>query len=159
MEVIEEGGGAVTTVGKSNNSGLEADSLDAGLVTHLETCLVWNTQRLLQVLPSVFRYLPHLATGKEYIVQLLVTTVDPVELSNFEFWLTLGELAVMGNQSDALTRLTKASLSWEFMEQQYFWRLMVAELQAGSPSTVLQVHPQNTCRIGIFCFTSACSIC
>ncbi|CAK9268434.1 unnamed protein product [Sphagnum jensenii] len=139
MEVIEEGGGAVTTVGKSNNSGLEADSLDAGLVTHLETCLVWNTQRLLQVLPSVFRYLPHLATGKEYLVQLLVTTVDPVELSNFEFWLTLGELAVMGNQSDALTRLTKASLSWEFMEQQYFWRLMVAELQAGSPSTVLQV--------------------
>ncbi|CAM6043108.1 unnamed protein product [Sphagnum compactum] len=139
MEVTEEGGGAVTTVGKSNNSGLEADSLDAGLVTHLETCLVWNTQRLLQVLPSVFRYLPHLATGKEYIVQLLVTTVDPVELSNFEFWLTLGELAVMGNQSDALTRLTKASLSWEFMEQQYFWRLMVAELQAGSPSTVLQV--------------------
>jgi hypothetical protein len=100
-----------------------------------------------------------LATGKEYVVQLLVTTVDPVELSNFEFWLTLGELAVMGNQSDALTRLTKASLSWEFMEQQYFWRLMVAELQAGSPSTVLQVHPQNTCRIGIFCFTSACSIC
>jgi integrator complex subunit 3 len=159
MEVTEEGGGAVTTVGKSNNSGLEADSLDAGLVTHLETCLVWNTQRLLQVLPSVFRYLPHLATGKEYIVQLLVTTVDPVELSNFEFWLTLGELAVMGNQSDALTRLTKASLSWEFMEQQYFWRLMVAELQAGSPSTVLQVHPQNTCGIGIFCFTSACSIC
>ncbi|CAM6048862.1 unnamed protein product [Sphagnum compactum] len=124
---------------KSDNSRVELDSLDASLMTHLETCLVWNIQRLLRILPSVFRYLPHLATGKEDIVQLLVTAVDPVELYNFEFWLTLGEFAVIGKQSDALTKLITASLTWEFMEQQNFWRLMVAELQAGPPSMVLQV--------------------
>ena len=124
---------------KENSAETVGESPDMALITHLETCLVWNTQRLLRVLPSVFRYLPHLATGREEIILLLVSIVDPVELFNYEFRLTLGEFSVMGNQSESLTRLTKASLSWEFVEQQYFWRLMGAELQAGPPSTTLQV--------------------
>lgn len=124
---------------KESSAETAGESPDMALITHLETCLVWNTQRLLRVLPSVFRYLPHLATGSEEIILLLVSNVDPVELFNYEFRLTLGEFSVMGNQSESLARLTKASLSWEFVEQQYFWRLMGAELQAGPPSTTLQV--------------------
>jgi hypothetical protein len=100
---------------------------------------VWNMQRLSRVLPSVFRYLPHLATGKEATVLLLVSTVDPVDLSNYEYWLTVGEFAVIGREAESLGRLIKASLSWDSIEQQYFWRLMAAEVLALSPDPALQV--------------------
>jgi cephalosporin-C deacetylase-like acetyl esterase len=36
------------------------------------------------------------------------------------------------------------------VEQQNFWRLMVAELQAGPPSMVLQVQSLNTSRFRVF---------
>lgn len=117
---------------------LDANTPDALLIRDLETCFMWNMQRLSRVLPSVFRYLPHLATGKEAMVSLLVSTVDPVDLSNYEYWVTVGEFAVMGREVESMARLIKASLSWDSIEQQFFWRLMSAEVLALSPTPALQ---------------------
>jgi hypothetical protein len=111
---------------------------DALLMRDLETCFTWNMQRLSRVLPSVFRHLPDLATGKEAMVSLLVSTVDPVDLSNYEYWVTVGEFAVMGREVESMARLIKASLSWDSIEQQFFWRLMSAEVVALSPTPALQ---------------------
>lgn len=118
---------------------LDSKTPDSLLIKDLETCFMWNMQRLSRVLPSVFRYLPHLATGKEAMLLLLVSTVDPVDLSNFEYWVTVGEFAVIGRELDSLVRLVKASLSWDSIEQQYFWRLMGAEILSLSPAPALQV--------------------
>ncbi|KAG0573724.1 hypothetical protein KC19_VG203900 [Ceratodon purpureus] len=118
---------------------LDAKTPDELLVRDLETCFMWNMQRLSRVLPSVFRYLPHLATGKVAMILLLVSTVDPADLSNYEYWLTVGEFAVVGRETESLGRLIKASLSWDSIEQQYFWRLIGAEELALYPDTALQV--------------------
>ncbi|CAM6116565.1 unnamed protein product [Calypogeia fissa] len=124
---------------KPEAADLDGDSVEAELVSDLETCLLWNTNRFLRVLPSVFRYLPSLSTGREDILQLLVSSLDPQELCNFEFRLLLGEFAILGDHVEGLPRLIKNSLKWEFMEQQIFWRLLVAELQAASPAVLMQV--------------------
>ncbi|KAL3684874.1 hypothetical protein R1sor_002896 [Riccia sorocarpa] len=116
-----------------------SDSMDIELLSDLEACLLWNIKRFLRILPSVFRYLPSLVTGKDTILQLLVSCLDPQDLSNFEFRLILGEFAILGDHQEVLLRSIKNSLNWEFIEQQYFWRLLVAELQAASPSVILQV--------------------
>lgn len=126
---------------------LESSTPAALLIKDLETCFMWNMQILSRILPSVFRYLPHLATGKEAMLSLLVSTVDPVDLSHYEYWVTVGELAVMGREVESLARLIKATLSWDSIEQQYFWRLMGAEALALSPAPVLQVsHVLFSCH-------------
>jgi hypothetical protein len=131
---------------------LDAKTPDALLVRDLETCFVWNMQRLSRVLPSVFRYLPHLATGKEATISLLVSTVDPVDLSNYEYWLTVGEFAIVGREAELLGHLIKASLSWDSIEQQYFWRLMGAEVLALSSNAALQVsHLLLSFRLNTSC--------
>ena len=119
---------------------LDAMTPDALLVGDLETCFMWNMQRFSRVMPSVFRCLPHLATGKEAMISLLVSTVDPVDLSNYEYWLAVGEFAVLGRKVKSLGRLIKASMNWDCIEQQYFWRLMGAEMLALSPDSTLQVR-------------------
>jgi len=118
---------------------LESNTPDALLIKDLETCFEWNLQSLSRILPSVFRHLPHLATGKDAMLSLLVSTIDPVGLSHYEYWLTVGELAVMGREVESLARLIRATLTWDSIEQQYFWRLMGAESLALSPAPVLQV--------------------
>lgn len=124
---------------KTNNVDTEGESPYAALVRHLETCFIWNTQRLVRLLPSIFRYIPHLSTGREEVVLLLVSTVDPVELFSYEFHLTIGEFAVIGGELDSLAHLIKGSLNWDSIEQQFFWRLLVAEFQTRPPAVAVQV--------------------
>ncbi|BBM98692.1 hypothetical protein MPTK1_1g15500 [Marchantia polymorpha subsp. ruderalis] len=124
---------------KVESGDVEADNMDVELLSDLELCLLWNTKRFLRVLPSVFRYLPNLAVGKDSILQLLVSTIDPQDLCSFEFKLVLGEFAILGDHQEVLLRCIKNSLKWEFIEQQFFWRLLVAELQGASPAVILQV--------------------
>lgn len=130
----------LNSVLRTDSQGAERGAeIGAALLTDLRTCMLWNTYRLTRVLPSVFRYLPNLATGKDELVQLLVSVLDPLELSNFEFRLTLGEFQVVGEAPDGLVRLMKKSLKWESTEQHYFWRLLAAESHAAPPTMAMQV--------------------
>ncbi|KAL2653043.1 hypothetical protein R1flu_021171 [Riccia fluitans] len=129
----------VETPVKIETGDMESDNMDGELLSDLEVCLLWNIKRFLRVLPSVFRYLTGLVTGKDNILQLLISCLDPQDLCNFEFRLLLGEFAILGDHQEVLFRSIKNSLKWEFIEQQYFWRLLVAELQAASPAVILQV--------------------
>ncbi|KAJ7552965.1 hypothetical protein O6H91_06G078600 [Diphasiastrum complanatum] len=119
---------------------VRSDTLNALLMRDLQTCLVWNISRCMKVLPSVFRYLPALATGRENVVHLLVSIIDPVELLlNFEFRLLLGEFSVVGEEEKGLATLITSSVGWDSFEQQYFWRILIADLQAAIAPLTLQV--------------------
>jgi integrator complex subunit 3 len=149
-------GGELNFTANHNSTGLETQESKSGvmddgthkvelkcpddvLIRHLETCLTWDMRRLARVFPSVFRHLAHMASGKEAIVSLLMSTVDPVELANYEYRVTVGEFSVVGRDVESIARLIKCSLSWDSIEQQFFWRLMCAEVLAVSPTPALQV--------------------
>lgn len=112
------------------------DDLQPVLLRDLETLLTWSIHRLLFVLSLVFTHLPDLSRGKKQVIKLLVSVVDPVELSKLELKLYLKEMSVLGLQPVCLTNLIKSSLSWDCFEQQYLWRLLVAEMQNVAPLLV-----------------------
>lgn len=117
----------------------DEDDLESALLEDLETCLAWNVQRLLRVLPLVFCHLPQLSTGKKAIIRLLVSVLDPPELSELEFKLSLKEVSVFIWQSAGISKLIKSSLHWDCFEQQYFWRLLTAEFQNFAPSVTVDL--------------------
>ncbi|XP_024538045.1 integrator complex subunit 3 [Selaginella moellendorffii] len=108
------------------------------LLNDLKTCLVWNVARLQRVLPSVCRYLPNLAVGYDKFMHLMVSVLGPAEILSVEFRLALGEFPVIGS-AENLARLVKASLAWDSIEQHYFWKLLIAEVQGCGPLTSLEV--------------------
>eukprot|EP00850_Spirogloea_muscicola_P005247 SM000023S07703 [mRNA] locus=s23:946106:951441:- [translate_table: standard] len=123
---------AGSSAGDSKAAGVpELPSLQQLLLTDLGTCLLWNTYRLLQVLPAVFKYLPHLTMCNEEVVHLLLSALDPLELCRLLCRVDVGDVAIVGSGSKDvdMARLVKGSLAWESLEQQWFWQLLAAEVQ------------------------------
>jgi hypothetical protein len=112
------------------------DELEPVLLTDLETCLTWSIQRLLFVFFMVFSHLPDISGGRKQVIKLLVSVLDPLTLSKLEMKLSLREISVLGQQPDCIADLIKSSVSWDCFEQQYFWRMLVAELHNAIPILV-----------------------
>ncbi|KAI5056128.1 hypothetical protein GOP47_0029649 [Adiantum capillus-veneris] len=108
---------------------LTENELQPLFVKDLETCLAWSIPRLHSILPFVFNYLPELSEGNEQVIKLLVSTVDPVEMSKLEVKLSLKETSVFGASLGRVHTIVKSSLLWDCFEQQYLWRLLIAEWQ------------------------------
>lgn len=114
---------------KYSSEGQVANDLQQWLIKDLETCLAWSIPRLLSILPLVFSHLPELSIGNEQVIKLLVSTVDPVEMAKIELKLSLKEILVFGESLACIQTAVKSSLSWDCFEQQYLWRLLIAEWQ------------------------------
>mgnify|MGYP002775512892 CR=1 FL=1 len=112
------------------------DELEEVLLQDLETCLTWSIQRLLLVIFMVFSHIPDVSGGKKQVIKLLVSVLDPRNLSKLELKLSLKEISVLGTQPDRIADLIKSSVSWDCFEQQYFWRILVAELHNAVPFLV-----------------------
>ncbi|KAH7278133.1 hypothetical protein KP509_38G025700 [Ceratopteris richardii] len=117
----------------------QADDLRHWLIKDLKICLGWSIPRLLSILSLIFNYLPDLCTGDEEVIKLLVSTMDPSYFAKLELKLSLKELLIAGAPLARVQTLIQHSLLWDCSEQQYLWRLLVAEWQNLSPISISEL--------------------
>ncbi|KAH7278132.1 hypothetical protein KP509_38G025700 [Ceratopteris richardii] len=77
--------------------------------------------------------------GDEEVIKLLVSTMDPSYFAKLELKLSLKELLIAGAPLARVQTLIQHSLLWDCSEQQYLWRLLVAEWQNLSPISISEL--------------------
>ncbi|PIA53734.1 hypothetical protein AQUCO_00900367v1 [Aquilegia coerulea] len=107
---------------KENNT-----SLAKFLFSDLSSCCQSEKKKFKELLCDVFRYLPDLSTGREEFIRLLVETLDYADLVVLQFDICLRRFSIFSEDTDAIPRVVKNSLSWGLVEQQKFWALMEYE--------------------------------
>lgn len=117
--------------------------LDICLYDDLSVCHVSDNNLMMWLVPDLYRDFKQQTVGNTQILRVIVSTIDSSQLHDLVSRIMQGTLVML--KADNIQLLLKTSLTWESIEQFFFWQLVQAH---DVPlETVTPLLPHLDCRL------------
>ncbi|KAJ3641544.1 hypothetical protein Zmor_028047 [Zophobas morio] len=98
--------------------------IDASLLDDLVACHVSDTKLMMWIVPDLFRDFKHQTVNNAQIIRVIISAIDSRQLQTLVGKVLQGHLVMF--KSENILPLLKLTLSWESIEQFFFWQLIHA---------------------------------